>query len=182
MTHSYRRKLALGVAAALVSAPGAASTDGAFGATSTGSININASVPGRVRISGLSDINFAGADPLSEARNAQNLCVWSNTSTRRYSITATGNGASSAFTLSSGSLPTVPFAVRWSQTSGQSSGVSLTPGVPLTGLVSTAVNSDCTAGPQTTASMIVSLASPDLQGMTSGVTYNGTLTLVVAPE
>jgi hypothetical protein len=183
MSNHFRRTLLAGSAAALLLAePALASTQGSLGATSTGSVNINASVPGRVRISGLSDVTFSNVDPSVAASNAQNICVWSNTSTRGYSITATGSGAANAFTLSSGALPVVPYIVQWAPTSGQTSGTSLAAGTALTGQTSTAINSDCTAGPSASASLVVSIGSPTLQGMTAGVTYNGTLTLVVAPE
>src|SRR5687768_15086589 len=81
-----------------------AASDGTLGATSQGSLTINASVASRVQISGLADVTFNAVDPSSPAANAQNVCVWSNTTTKGYRITATGSGAASAFTLSSGVL------------------------------------------------------------------------------
>ena len=172
-----------GLGAALLAAqPAVASTQGTFGATSTGSVTINASVPGRVRISGLNDVTFSNVDPSANASNAQNVCVWSNTSTRGYTITATGSGTANAFTLASGALPAVPYTVQWASSSGQSSGTSLTAGSALVGQTSAATNSDCSAGPAASASLVVSMGSSTLQSMTAGVTYNGTLTLVVAPE
>lgn len=169
-------------ASVLLAEPALASTQGSFGSTSTGSVTINASVPGRVRISGLNDVTFSNADPSVAASNAQNVCVWSNTSTRGYTITASGSGAASAFTLASGALPVVPYTVEWAGSSGQTSGTSLTAGTTLTGQTSSATNSDCSAGPSASASLVVSIGSSTLQSMTAGVTYNGTLTLVVAPE
>ncbi|HEY0628210.1 MAG TPA: hypothetical protein VGD23_02675 [Sphingomicrobium sp.] len=166
----------------LLADPAHASTQGSLAPTSTGSVTINASVPGRVRISGLSDVTFSNVDPTVAATSAQNVCVWSNTSTRAYSITATGSGAANAFTLASGALPAVPYSVQWASSSGQTSGTSLTAGAALAGQVSAATNSDCSAGPAASASLVVSIGSPTLQSMTAGVTYNGTLTLVVAPE
>lgn len=183
MFNHSRCMLATGVAASLLlTGPAFAATDGSFGATSTGSVSINASVPGRVRISGLTDVAFSNVDPMGTATNAQSLCVWSNTSTRGYSITATGSGAASAFTLASGALPAAPYTVQWAPTSAQTSGTSLAVGTALTGQTSTAINSNCSAGPSATASLVVSVGSSTLQSMTAGVTYNGTLTLVVAPE
>lgn len=179
----FRCALLVGATSSLILAgPAFASTQGSFGSTSTGSVTINASVPGRVRISGLSDVTFSNVDPSVAATNAQNVCVWSNTSTRGYTITATGSGAASAFTLANGALTPVPYTVEWAGTSGQTSGTSLAAGTALTGQTSTASNSDCSAGPSDSASLIVSIGSPTLQAMTAGVTYNGTLTLVVAPE
>jgi hypothetical protein len=166
----------------MLAQPALASTQGSFGATSTGSISINASVPGRVRISGLKDVTFANVDPLAAASNAQNVCVWSNTSTRGYSITATGSGAGSAFTLTNGVDAAVPYSVAWASTSGQTSGTSLAAGTALTGQTSTAVNSDCSTGPSASASLIVTIGSATLQSMVAGTNYTGTLTLVIAPE
>lgn len=183
MINQIRMSLLAGIAGSLlIAAPAAASTQGSFGATSTGSLTINASVPGRVRISGLSDVSFTSVDPTVNATHAQNVCVWSNTSTRGYSITATGSGTGGAFTLASGALPVVPYSVQWASSSGQTSGTSLTAATALTGQTSTATNSDCSAGPAASASLVVSIGSATLQGMDAGVTYNGTLTLLVAPE
>ena len=183
MFNHFRNLLLVGIAGSmLLAAPAAASTQGSFGATSTGSLTINASVPGRVRISGLSDVTFSSVDPSVNASDAQNVCVWSNTSTRGYSITATGSGTAGAFTLASGALTPVPYTVQWAASSGQTSGTSLTAATALTSQTSSATNSDCSAGPSSSASLVVSIGSATLQTMSAGVTYNGTLTLLVAPE
>lgn len=166
-----------------LSAPALAATDGQFGATSTGSLSINASVPGRVRISKLADINFLGVDPASNALSSQNVCVWSNAASRAYRITATGSGTGNAFTLDAVGAPApVMYSVQWAGSSGQSSGTALTPGSALTGLSSTAVNADCSTGPSTSASLIVGIDQSTLQSMTANLVYSGTLTLMVAPE
>ncbi|WP_294120402.1 hypothetical protein [Sphingomonas sp.] len=178
----YSASLAALAASVLIADPALASTQGSFGSTSTGSVTINASVPGRVRISGLSDVTFSNVDPSVAASNAQNVCVWSNTSTRGYNITATGSGTANAFTLASGALPVVPYTVQWASTSGQTSGTSLTTGTAFVGQTSSATNQDCSAGPASSASLVVGISSATLQSMTAGATYNGTLTLVVAPE
>src|SRR5689334_1477427 len=92
---------AAGASIALASAAHAA-TQGTLGSTSTGSITINASVPNRIQLTGLSDVSFTNQDPAVAGANAQNLCVWSNSATRGYYVTATGSGAASAFTLANG--------------------------------------------------------------------------------
>lgn len=178
------RRIIAASAISLIGIPGVAQaqTQGSLGATSTGSLSINASVPNRAQITGLSDISFTNVDPTATATNAQNLCVWSNTSTKGYNITATGSGTAGAFTLGSGTLPAVPYSVQWSQSSGQSSGTALTRGTALSGLVSTATRPTCNSGPASTASLVVSIADTALQNMTSSTNYTGTLTLVVAPE
>ncbi|QIK79727.1 hypothetical protein G7077_13255 [Sphingomonas piscis] len=159
-----------------------AATQGNLAATSQGTVQISASVATRVQITGLSDVTFSSVDPGTAASNNQNVCVWSNTATRGYNITATGNGASSAFTLASASLPVVPYSVEWAGSSGQTSGTALTKSTALTGLTSTATRAGCASGPTSSASLIVKMATADLQSMTAGASYTGTLTLVVAPE
>lgn len=178
------RRLVASSAVLLIGLSGAAhaQSQGSLGATSTGSVNINASVPNRTQISGLSDVSFANVDPTTTATSAQSVCVWSNTSTKGYNITATGSGTAGAFTLGSGALPVVPYSVQWNQSSGQSSGTAFTKGTALAGQVSTATRPTCDAGPASTASLVISIADTALQSMTSSSNYTGTLTLVVAPE
>jgi hypothetical protein len=177
----YRRLSAVCMAALLSPGTALAATQGSLSATSTGSISIGASVPNRVQLSGLTDVSFANQDPATAASNAQNVCVWSNTSTKGYNVTATGSGSGSAFTLANGAL-TVPYNVEWAGSSGQSSGTALATGSALTGLTSTATNATCSAGPGSTASLIVKIAAANLQGMQAATNYTGTLTLLVAPE
>ena len=170
---------ALATVAAATTAP--AATQGSLGSTSTGSVSLSASIPSRVRISGLSDVAFTSVDPSLDAANAQNVCVWSNTGTRGYRLTATGSGAANAFTLANAAL-TVPYTVEWSATSGQTGGTALSAGSALTGLTSTATNANCASGPAASASLIVKIGAADLQGMSASTNYTGTLTLLVAPE
>jgi len=172
---------AAALASALTTAANAAPTQGSLGATSTGVINISASVPNRARISGLSDVSFANQDPATAAANAQNVCVWSNTATKGYTITATGSGASSAFTLTNGSS-TVPYSVEWAATSGQNSGSGLTAATASGALTSAAVNQNCSSAPLASASLVVKMATADLGTMNAGASYTGTLTLLVTPQ
>ena len=179
--------LSSGIRCALISAcvlqisgVAAAATQGTIGSTSTGSVSVSATVPGRVQISGLSDVAFGTVDPTTAASSAQNVCVWSNTSGRAYNINATGSGASNAFTLTDGTN-TLAYAVEWADSTAQTTGTALTSGTALTGLASTATNPTCSAGPARTASLIVKMTAADLQAAVAS-SYTGTLTLVVAPE
>jgi hypothetical protein len=172
-----------GSALALIASgtPAAAATQGTLGATSTGSLTISVSVANRAQITGLTDVAFTNIDPSTTATAAQSNCVWSNTATKGYSITATGSGTSGAFTLANGAL-SVPYSVQWSASSGQSSGTALSAGSALAGLTSTAVNPTCSTSPTTTSSLIVSIAAPNLQNMQSATSYTGSLTLLVTPQ
>lgn len=184
MFSSRTKKLLIAVVSvsSIWSGTAQASTQGTLGATSSGSVVINASIASRVQISGLSDVNFNAVDPTIAASSAQNVCVWSNTSTRGYRITASGSGTASAFTLSSGVLPVVPYSVEWANSSGQTSGTALTAGTARTGLTSTATNPTCASGVPSSASLIIKMAAADLGNMQAGPSYTGTLTLLVAPE
>lgn len=182
--HAVTHKLAVSFAVASIAlgaAPAVAATQGTQGSTSTGSVSINASVPNRVRISGLDDISLLNLDPSVDASTNQDVCVWSNTSTRGYSITASGSGAGDAFTLASGT-ETVPYSVEWASSTGQANGTALVAGSPESGLTSNATHQLCSSGPAGSASLIVKLASADLSEMQAGLTYTGTLTLLVQPE
>ena len=170
------------LACAWASSPALAGpTQGTLGATSTGIINISASVPNRARITGLSDVSFTNQDPAVAASNAQSVCVWSNTATKGYTITASGSGTSSAFTLTNGT-GTVPYSVEWAATGGQTSGSGLTAGTASSTLTTGAVNQTCSSAPLTTASLIVKMATVDLGVMSAGSSYTGTLTLLVTPQ
>lgn len=160
-------------------APAMAATDGTFGSTSLGSVSISATVPGRVKLTKLSNVTFSSVDPSVAVSNAQSVCVWSNTAGRKYTIKASGSGSSDAFTLTDGT-DSVPYTVQWAQTAGQSTGLAMTAGTDLTDQSSSAVTQDCVAG--NSASLIVGIASPDLQGMTASTPYTGTLTLLVSPQ
>lgn len=171
----------LALALTLTSVGAQAANQGNLGATSQGSIDISASVANRARITGLSDVAFVNQDPATPASSAQNVCVWSNTSTRAYTITATGSGTGSAFALANGAA-TVPYSVEWNASSGQTTGTALTAGTASGTLVSTATQQTCTSGPSSSASLIVRISATDLETMPAATSYTGTLTLLVTPQ
>jgi hypothetical protein len=136
-----------------------------------------------VDISGLQDVSFAGLNPAVDAMRTQNVCVFSSSLTRGYSVTARGSGASSAFTLSAGgALPTLPYTVAWSPSPNSSAGTALAPSVPLTGQTSGAVVPTCVLGLAASATLILVLRAASLQAAASGVTYTGSLSLTIAPQ
>ena len=158
-----------------------AASDGTLGATSSGTVGITASVPSRARITGLVDVDFTNQDPAIAASSAQDVCVWSNTATKGYTITATGDGAGSAFTLTDGST-TVPYSVQWNSSAGQTSGTALSTGVASSTLTSTATQQICSSGPSASASLIVGISTTDLSTMAAATSYTGTLTLLITPQ
>ena len=171
--------------AALTGGAARAATQGSLGATSSGSISISLSVAGRVQISGLSDVAFVAVSPDVAASAAQNVCVWSNTATKGYSVTASGSGAVNAFELS-GPANTVPYAVAWSdaagQAAGQAAGVPLSAGSALSGLTSSATSPDCSSGGAASSSLIVTVDPATLQAAQPDTAYTGALNLRVSPQ
>lgn len=180
MIKLLRKGMLLACCSFVIPSTAIASSQGTAGSTSSGSVAISATVPGRVQISGLTDLAFGTVDPASPASKNEDLCVWSNTSGRAYEVTATGSGASNAFTLTDGTN-TLAYAVQWAGTSGKTSGSALTAGTALTGLTSAATDPTCSAGTPASASLIVNMTSANLQAAVAS-TYTGTLTLVVAPQ
>src|SRR5262245_2456303 len=121
--------LGAALGAGLTASPAFAVTaDGSLGSTSTGTVDITASVPARARITGLGSVTFANQDPAVAASSAQSVCIWSNTATKGYTIRATGDGAANAFTIRNGAQTPVPYSVQWAASSGQTSGAALTSG------------------------------------------------------
>ncbi|HJR82855.1 MAG TPA: hypothetical protein VJ775_02905 [Sphingomicrobium sp.] len=140
-----------------------------------------AAASNKVRITSLSDVAFGTIANLGvDAVRSQSVCLYADTSTNGYTITATGTGPAGTFQLTSG-LAAMTYEVEWSSSAGQSTGLQLTPNVPLTGQVSPATHQTCNNGPATSASLILMLRSSALSSAQAG-TYNGTLTLIVGPE
>jgi hypothetical protein len=163
-----------------IAEPGHAATQGNLGASSTATVAISASVPARARITGLADIAMLNLNPTTTATRARNVCVWSNTASRRYRITASGSGASNAFALANGTL-SVPYAVQWNARAGRTTGTTLNAGVASAVLTSLATHQSCASGPTASASLIVQITAANLGTMQAATVYAGTLTLIVAP-
>lgn len=135
----------------------------------------------KVRITNLTDVSFGTISNFaSDAIQAESVCLYSDTNTSGYNITATGSGPAGAFQLSSG-LSSLAYEVQWSSSAGQASGAQLSSSVPLTGQISSATQQTCNNGPANSASLVVIVRSAALSSAAAG-SYSGTLTLVVGPE
>ena len=174
-------RMILLLSVALYGGAASAATQGSLGASSTGSVAITLSVARRVQISGLSDVALVAVSPQAAAISAQNVCVWSNTATKGYSVTASGSGAGNSFELSSGS-GTAAYAVAWSDAAGQATGTPLNSGSVLSGLTSSATSPDCSSSGAASARLVVTVDPATLQATTPDTAYAGALNLVVSPE
>lgn len=135
-----------------------------------------------VRINGLSDVSFGSITSFAaDYVRSQSVCLYAKAPpSDNYRITASGSGSGGNFSLYSGT-DALPYDVQWSNSPGQTTGIQLSPNVPLTGQPNAAKNDDCSKGPATTASLIVILRSSALASALAG-SYSGSLTLLVAPE
>lgn len=158
----------------------AAPQQGQLGATSTGSITITATIPALVEISKLSDLTFTTLNG-TDATLKEDVCVFSNTLTRGYTIKGSGSGASGAYTLVNSSNATIPYSVAWASSASASTGTALLNGTPSGTLTSTALTPTCGTGTLPTATLIVGIAGIDQGSMVANTSYTGTLTLLVTP-
>ena len=167
------KHIALGGALAAVATSGFAATQGATGFNSTGDLDITLTVSDEVRINNLTDIPlaFSGAD----VSNTSEACIYRN-SAATYQITATGDGAANAFTLTNGS-DTVNYSVRYDDGTGF---VGMTSGTPLAQTNAESVNDSCVTAGSNNATIEVTVLAADATSLPAD-SYTGTLTLLVAP-
>jgi hypothetical protein len=133
-----------------------------------------------VRITKLSDVAFGTVATVADTINSQSVCVYANTPSRGYQVTASGSAEGGRFGLVANS-DVLNYEVQWNSSPGQTAGTQLSPNVTQTGLTTSATQQTCNSGPAASASLILVLRSSALSNATAG-TYSGSLTLIVGPE
>ena len=133
----------------------------------------------KARITGLSDVNFGLIAFTGDQSLSQSVCAYSDSSTKGYSVVATGSGSGGAFELS-GAVP-LPYDVLWADSAGQTGGSALIAGTASSGFTSTASQQFCNSGPPASASLTIVIRAATL-GSTGAGSYSGTLQLMIAPE
>lgn len=104
-------------AVALAATPAFAATDGTLGSTSTGTLNVTATVPEPqnptgARISGLQDFTF-GDYTGSRMQLVKDLCVYHSSTTARLTVSQVGRPASTPLALVGPSNQTIPIALQF---------------------------------------------------------------------
>jgi hypothetical protein len=156
-----------------------AATDGALGATSSGDSNVTLTIPKLVRISSITNFDFGNYDGASDPASLNSdTCVWTNDTAGEYTVNATGDGASNAYTVSNGS-ETLSYTVYWNDQVGTSGSVQLSTGI------STATQTGADTSSQTcsgggTSNLEVRFAKSDILSKEAG-TYSGVISLTVSP-
>lgn len=163
---------------ALLPSPVFAATDGNKDTTSTGSANVNANVPAKVKITGLADFDFDAALATwdsGDLTESDTVCVWS--STEGYNVTiSTGDGAFELVDIAA-TQTNVPYSVSWTDIGGAPAAVTYN--TALNGQSTNAANQNCTGGD--TATLAVTLSGADLEAARAA-DYTSTMTIVVASE
>lgn len=162
-----------------VSGVSMAATNGTVGATSTGTVVINATIPKLIRITGLADITMVLPAPVDDdlgytaaATGSSPACVRQNGGTATYGIVATS--ANTAFELTNGTLAPVPYSLTWG-------GTALAYNAALTAQAPDSTTLGSCA--DVAGKLEVSIAAADLNDAEgSAVDYTDTVTLVVTPE
>jgi hypothetical protein len=131
-------------------------------------------------ISRLSDLAFGQLNMTTDQTLSESVCAYSSSATSGYAVQATGDGAGTAFTLSNGST-TLPYEVRWSDSSGQTNGTALTAGATVSGFISSASQKTCNNGPASSATLLVTIRAA-ASGSAQVGDYSGVLTLTLVPQ
>lgn len=156
-----------------------AATDGNLDTISQGTFNVTLTIPGQVRLSGLVDFDF-GIYTLNTGalEDNQDLCVWTNTNAGNYQVTASGDGAGSAFTMTNGSNE-IPFEVWWNDVTGTASNEQLTPAVAKVQTGANTQTDDCSVGGDS-ANLQVKISASNLISQPNG-SYSGNVALLIEP-
>ena len=179
---SVRPRFVLSSVLALVAMDASAASQGSLEPVSYGQMTVQVEIPAKVRISGLSNMDF-GIFPgvgTGDMNMDQDVCVYSNTPSGKYRVTATGSGAGGAFTMLNAGA-TIPYQAYWNDVTGTTSREILTPSAALINQTgANQASENCSVGGES-ANVSIYLYEPDLLYKPNG-RYVGTLTLLIEPE
>ncbi len=172
-------KVAAGVAGVLMlttSAIAFAAT-GPSGQSATSTVSI--SIPERVSIFDLDDISFNNWDFAGDEQGTDNLCVWSNDGANGdYQVTITSDTGS--FVLQNGGPTEIDFTVEWATLANQTSGTSISEGVPAAFSLSSPTTPTCQGGTSPNTTLIVDITESELAAQaTSATVYDAVLTVLI---
>lgn len=147
-------------------------------AATTANTTISITIDETVAISNLAaTIGFGTWDGTGDEQMTDDLCVWSNDgSPGQYSIDLTTDNGS--MVLQQGA-DTIPFAVSWANTTGQTSGTTVSYNSPTNFTMSATTTPTCGGGDNST--IIIDIAEADLAAAPASATaYDAVLTVTVA--
>jgi hypothetical protein len=145
-----------------------------------GALSSPASAADKAKISALTDLAFGTLSTSTDTTVSENVCAYSTTN--GYTVTATGDGTASAFTLAGPSFA-LPYEVRWAATPSANSGTALTAGTASSSFThpSNLQQSCGGGGPASSATLLVIVRATALGSARAG-SYTGKLTISIAPQ
>jgi hypothetical protein len=159
-----------------------AATQGTLGATSTGTVLASVTISQQYQISGLTDFalgTYSGAGALTAN---QDVCAYTNDSTRAYHVLVTDSSTMSATGFSvqnAGATAQIPYTLKWNNAIGTTGNVALAYNTLLAGANANIVSATCTTGGKS-ANLQINMIATDLQAAPAG-SYSTTITMVVEP-
>ncbi|WP_196138743.1 hypothetical protein [Aliikangiella sp. G2MR2-5] len=130
-----------------------------------------------VKVSNLDDFVFGRYSGFGNLQSNDNICI--NVIPRgRYNVTFWGSGPAGAFEVTNG-VDSLAYELKFNNRPRTTGGKKVSPGIPLANQRRASQSLDCPS--QLNANISVSFLAQTLQAANPGY-YQGTLTLVLAPE
>ncbi|MDC0359040.1 hypothetical protein OAO01_09510, partial [Oligoflexia bacterium] len=145
----------------------------------TGTADISVTIPDLIRITGMADIALGTYSGVGDLNGNEDVCIYTNLAAGTYVVTATGDGAANAFTITDGSN-TIAYNTYFNDQAGTTGEVQLTTGTQ-SAQQSGANTVSLTCGGGDTGNYHVEVLAANMSLVPSGA-YSGTLTLVVEPN
>ena len=182
---AYAAILGLVTCSVLIPTTTFSATDGTLGNDSTGTVDITVVKPAQARITGMTDMSIPSW-VIGDGDQAlfTNVCIYSTSGD--YTVTASGSGTASAFTLTDGlgatALHVVPYSVAWNDAGAGAlgtGGTALTATTPADFSNASVVSATCATGSPSgpNARINIAMTEANLVQLASG-----TLTVLVAPN
>jgi hypothetical protein len=157
-----------------------ATTAVAQGDPNVAGVSVDLEVAQLYRISGIQDVTFSTFSGSGDLTATRSVCVWTNSASGSYRVTAHGDGADQAFTVAKQGDPSkvIPYTVAWITVDGTIGLTKQQGSANRTG--ANTVSASCASGPAAPASFEITVDDAQILSRPSG-TYVGILTLSISP-
>lgn len=144
------------------------------------SLSVDIQVAQLYRITGIQDVTFSTFSGDGDLTANRSVCVWTNSASGSYRVTAHGDGTDSVFTVAKqgDATKTIPYSVSWITVDGTVALTKQQSSATRTG--ANTVSSTCASGPSAPASFVVTVDDEAILQRPAG-TYIGILTLSISP-
>jgi len=159
-----------------------AATDGTLGATSTATSTVSLTIPQRYQITGISDFAFGNYSGSGDLTSNDDVCVYTNDSTRQYKVRITDSSSlsPSGFSVQNAAgTAHIAYTVKWNNQSGTNGNQNVSYNSHVNG--ENANNSSASCNGARNANLQVNVAQAALQAASGGA-YSTTLTVVIEPS